>query len=158
MTATETSIHDLIASEVDSTNGNLDPAEIAGRILSDLTGDEIKALAWQRVRSGVVSYVASLRPPTQSPSGNGSARWEQVREVADILDSWRVSFVDRPMKALLDCSPADLEDAAEWYERRAEGFALRAESYRKLARTIRRNGASTPADLPRQKVRMILDA
>lgn len=156
-----TVVRELIASEVESVNGSLDPGEIAERIVAGLSPEELREQAVWALRREVAQFVAALRPPTQPPSSaKGSARWEQVKDARDLLDDWWVSFQDpqRAGKRLLDCSPADLLDAAEWYEKRAAGYQARADAYSKLANTLRRRKVATPADLPREEVRRILNA
>lgn len=161
-TAERTALSELIAGELERCNGSVDAGEVAQRIVPELDREVLEQLAWSRVRSLVVDYIAQKRPPATKKAKNGgppaSARWAQVREVKDALDQWYVSFMDRPSKHILECSPEDLTDSADWFESRAEGYLARAEAYRKLAAAIRRAKGSTAADLPREKVRRILNA
>lgn len=155
-TETRTSLSELIAQQVERANGSLDIEDMAARIVRQLSPDELQERALHDIRDHVARWVASRRPPTSS-EGNESARWNQVRESRDLLDEWWVSFQGRAPKPLLDCSPEDLDDAAEWYEVRATGYAARAEAYRKLAKRTRRAGGSV-GDLPREDVRRLLNA
>lgn len=158
--ATDITLHDLIAEEVGRAGSSLDAGEVAERIVAELPREELERLSFKATRREVVEYVAHLRPSaTPNMNGNISGRWEKAKEALDDLETWRIGFMDdRPMKALLDCSPQELDESAEWYEARAEGYAMRANAYRELAKAIRRAKKATPADLPREKVRRILDA
>lgn len=153
-------VTELIRQQLDRANGSLDYDALAEAIARDLSPEDQHHYLIRGLRDVVAAKIASLRPPaTRAPGGaTRSARWDQVKDERDRLEDWWVGFNSRPPKPLLNCSPVDLLDAAEWYEKRAAGFQARAAAYTKLANTLRRRGASTPADLPREDVRSILDA
>lgn len=155
---TEVSITELIRDYVDHANGSLDYNELAERIAADLPPEDQHRYLIRGLREAVAMAVCGMRPPTHADPSR-SARWDQVKDARDVLEDWWVAFNDgRPGKPLLNCTPADLLDAAEWYEKRAAGYKARAEAYTKLANTLRRHSVQTPADLPREQVRKILDA
>lgn len=151
-------VTELIREQLDRANGSLDYEALAEAIARDLSPEDQHHYMVRGLRDVVAAKVASLRPPATRGEAGRSARWDQVKDARDVLEDWWVGFQDRPSKPLLNCSSADLLDAADWYEKRAAGYQARAAAYTKLANTLRRRRASTPADLPREDVRGILDA
>lgn len=154
---------DLFDQVMDDANGGIDYGEAAEAIVHGFTPDEFtefaRPLVVAAVRERLRNHIAQYRPPAISRKTSGrSARWDNVKEVRDRLDEWWVAFTDRESKPLLDCSASDLDEAAEWYAKRAAGYQARAGAYQTLASEIRKARKSCAAELSREKVRRILDA
>lgn len=161
MTATaEQSLTQIIRDHLEGCNGSIDTEAIARELISELDPEMREEVLVSSLRHKVSGVVAGLRPPATDAKSKParSGRWDNVSDNRDVLDDWYVSFTDRPSKALMDCSPQDLDEAAEWYELRAEGYKARAESYRALAIRVRKARKGSPADLNRDEVRRILNA
>ena len=159
ITTDEKTLGSMIREHLEGANGSVDLDAIAEALAEEIDAEMARAVLVKGLRSRVAALVAADRPPaTFSNNGNRSGRWDQVAQNLDKLDDWYFSFTDRAPKHLMDCSAQDLDEASEWYEKRAEGYAARAESYRKLATRIRKSKKSSPADLPREEVRRLLNA
>lgn len=150
-------LQELLAEYLDNSE-SLDYAELAESLAEELGPDEQRHFLIRGLQDSIRIYVAHLRPPTNGRGAGTSRRWDQVGEARDILNDWWVGFEERPSKPLLDCSPVDLLEAAEWYEKRALGYQARADAYSALARKLRRTKVSSPRELPREEVRRILNA
>jgi hypothetical protein len=140
------------------------PTAIAELVLQELDDERVRHFAIR----GMAEYVRKITHQERNGHhsiGKGqtpqSARWDNVAEAqkSGELELTRFSvWTGEQHKWLLDCAYADLIAAADHHTQLASTHEASAEQLNKLANLLRRNKASTVADLPTAKVEKIVDA
>lgn len=149
----------LVRDYIENLNGDLNYREIAEAVIDDVPKDELRDLAIEELINKASEYICHRRPPVAARQAAPSGRWDSVRATRDFLEDFWVSFQGgRPGKRLLDCSSADLDEVAEWYTKRAESYAARADAFVSLAERVRKAGVSIVDELPRDEVRRVINA
>lgn len=158
--ALEISISALIQQELERA-AVPDTEAIAKAVARELSDAERIHYATQGIKDYVRTILARHRSGTMASRPGNSARWDAVKadQASGDLDLQRYSvFTGKTRKWLLDCTPNDLLEGANFHAEIGTHHLAASEQLTKLAGVLKRANAQVVGDLPEKKVIGVLSA